>query len=131
MPTQSDLRFTFTVGDKSFEVVEFTLQEGLSETFLLHVDLASAQSAIDFGAVLDRAALLTIWHGDKPVRYVHGAVSSFVQGDMATSLSGTCTARCLHSSRAKQAFGAPAIRLSWSPVWRASRSVLTGGSSRR
>ncbi|MDH1181234.1 contractile injection system protein, VgrG/Pvc8 family, partial [Achromobacter mucicolens] len=81
MPTQSDLRFTFTVGDKSFEVVEFTLQEGLSETFLLHVDLASAQSAIDFGAVLDRAALLTIWHGDKPVRYVHGAVSSFVQGE--------------------------------------------------
>ncbi len=81
MPTQSDLRFTFTVGDESFEVVEFTLQEGLSETFLLHVDLASAQSSIDFGQVLDRAALLTIWHADTPVRYVHGAVSSFVQGD--------------------------------------------------
>ncbi|MDH0684660.1 type VI secretion system Vgr family protein [Achromobacter animicus] len=81
IPTQSDLRFTFTIGDESFEVIEFTLQEGLSETFLLEVDLASANSAIDFGVVLDRAALLTIWHGSKPVRYVHGAVSSFVQGD--------------------------------------------------
>ncbi|WP_312433799.1 type VI secretion system tip protein TssI/VgrG [Achromobacter sp.] len=81
MPTQSDLRFTFTVGDESFEVVEFTLQEGLSETFLLHIDLASAHSAVDFGQVLDRAALLTIWHADTPVRYVHGAISSFVQGD--------------------------------------------------
>ncbi|MEN5162087.1 contractile injection system protein, VgrG/Pvc8 family, partial [Achromobacter spanius] len=53
----------------------------MSETFLLHVDLASAHSSIDFGQVLDRAALLTIWHADTPVRYVHGAVSSFVQGD--------------------------------------------------
>ncbi|HAP26093.1 MAG TPA: type VI secretion system tip protein VgrG [Achromobacter sp.] len=81
MPTQSDLRFTFAIGDESFEVVEFTLQEGLSETFLLEVDLSSASAAIDFGTVLDRAALLTIWHGDTPVRYVHGAVSAFVQGD--------------------------------------------------
>ncbi|WP_234015854.1 type VI secretion system Vgr family protein [Achromobacter spanius] len=81
IPTQSDLQFTFTIGDESFEVVEFTLQEGLSETFLLEVDLASANPALDFGAVLDRAALLTIWHGETPVRYVHGAVSSVVQGD--------------------------------------------------
>ena len=68
MPIQSDLRFTFAIGDESFEVVEFTLQEGLSETFLLEVDLSSASAAIDFGTVLDRAALLTIWHGGKPVR---------------------------------------------------------------
>ncbi|MDH0092668.1 type VI secretion system tip protein VgrG [Achromobacter mucicolens] len=81
MPTQSNLHFTFAVGDESFEVVQFTLQKGLSETFLLEVDLASANAAIDFGRVLDRAALLTIWHGTVPVRYVHGAVSSFVQGD--------------------------------------------------
>ncbi|VWB21529.1 Rhs element Vgr protein [Burkholderia arboris] len=82
MPTQSDLRFTFTAGDESFEVVEFTLHEGLSETFLLRVELASANAAIDFGQVLDRNGLLTIWQGGVPVRYVHGAVSSFVQGDM-------------------------------------------------
>ncbi|PTX08317.1 type VI secretion system tip protein VgrG [Achromobacter mucicolens] len=81
MPTQSNLRFTFAVGDESFDVVGFSLEEGLSETFKLEVDLASAKAAIDFGSVLDRASLLTIWHGDTPVRYVHGAVSSFVQGD--------------------------------------------------
>ena len=46
IPKQSDPCFTFTIGDESFEVVEFTLQEGLSETFLLHVDLASAHSSI-------------------------------------------------------------------------------------
>ncbi|KML15399.1 type VI secretion system Vgr family protein, partial [Burkholderia cepacia] len=81
MPTQSDLRFTFTAGIESFEVVEFTLHEGLSETFLLQVELASTNPAIDFGEVLDRNALLTIWQGGQPVRYVHGAISSFVQRD--------------------------------------------------
>ncbi len=81
MPTQSDLRFTFAIGDQPFDVVEFTLQEGLSETFLLQVELASANAAIDFGKVLDRAALLTLWQDETPIRHVHGAVSSFVQGD--------------------------------------------------
>ncbi|KWF96964.1 type VI secretion system Vgr family protein [Burkholderia cepacia] len=81
MAIQSDLRFTFTVGDEAFEVVEFTLQEGLSDTFLLQVELASANPAIDFGEVLDRNGLLTIWQGGQPVRYVHGAISSFVQRD--------------------------------------------------
>ncbi|MBN3828825.1 type VI secretion system tip protein VgrG [Burkholderia sp. Ac-20384] len=75
------LSFTFAVGDESFEVVEFTLHEGLSETFHLQVELASADPAIDFGQILDRNGLLTIWQGGQPVRYVHGAVSSFVQGD--------------------------------------------------
>ncbi|MCA8353584.1 type VI secretion system Vgr family protein [Burkholderia cepacia] len=79
--TQSDLRFTFTGGIESFEVVEFTLHEGLSETFLLQVELASANPAIDFGEVLDRSGVLTIWQGGQPVRYVYGAISSFVQRD--------------------------------------------------
>ncbi|OOV89134.1 type VI secretion system Vgr family protein [Pseudomonas sp. MF4836] len=81
MASQSDLRFTFSIGDESFDVVEFTLQEALSETFLLAVDLTSANPAIDFGQVLDRSALMTLWHGQTPVRHVHGAVSSFVQHD--------------------------------------------------
>jgi len=81
IPIQSDLRFTFAIGDESFEVIEFALQEGGSETFLLEVDLASANPPIDFGAVLDRATLLTLWHGDTPVPYVHGAVSAFAQRD--------------------------------------------------
>ncbi|WP_049097571.1 contractile injection system protein, VgrG/Pvc8 family, partial [Burkholderia cepacia] len=81
MSTKSGLHFTFAAGDESLEVVEFTLREGLSETFLLQVELASANAAIDFGQVLDHSGLLTIWQDGQPVRYVHGTVSSFVQGD--------------------------------------------------
>ncbi|RQP29262.1 type VI secretion system tip protein TssI/VgrG, partial [Burkholderia ubonensis] len=81
MVDRSDLRFTFTAGDESFEVVEFTLHEGLSEMFLLQVELASTNPAIDFGQVLDHSGLLTIWQGGQPVRYVHGAISSLAQGE--------------------------------------------------
>ncbi|HCU2081458.1 type VI secretion system tip protein TssI/VgrG [Pseudomonas aeruginosa] len=81
MAVQSDLRFTFTAGADAFEVVEFSLTEGLSETFLLDVELSCANPAIDFGQVLDRPALLTIWQGGQPVRYVHGSVTSFQQGN--------------------------------------------------
>jgi type VI secretion system secreted protein VgrG len=35
---------------------------------------------VDFGQVLDQAALLTIWYQEAPVRYVHGVVSRFEQG---------------------------------------------------
>ena len=81
MPAQSDLRFTFSAGSDDFEVVEFHLREGLSETFRLDVDLACTNPAVDFGEILDRPALFTLWQGEQPVRYVHGSVSSFQQGD--------------------------------------------------
>ncbi|WP_248741308.1 MULTISPECIES: type VI secretion system Vgr family protein [unclassified Pseudomonas] len=79
---QRDLRFTFSVlsGRTEFEVVEFTLEEALCEPFRLTVELASFSSNIDFGQILDQPALLTIWQGNTPVRYVHGLVSSFTQG---------------------------------------------------
>jgi type VI secretion system secreted protein VgrG len=82
MPRQSDLRFTFEPlkGD-TFEVVSFTLEEGLSQPFRLELELASHNAAIDFNRVLDLAGLFTIWRGETPVRYVHGLVSSFTQGD--------------------------------------------------
>lgn len=81
MAVQTDLRFTFTAGPDAFEVVEFHLTEGLSETFHLEVDLSCANPAVDFGQVLDRPALLTLWQGGQPVRYVHGSVTSFQQGN--------------------------------------------------
>ncbi|WP_047712635.1 type VI secretion system Vgr family protein [Pseudomonas lactis] len=82
MPRQSDLRFTFELlkGD-AFDVVSFTLEEGLSQPFKLHLELASHNAAIDFNNVLDLAGLFTIWRGEMPVRYVHGLVSLFTQGD--------------------------------------------------
>ena len=48
MPTQSDLRFTFNVGNTDFEVIEFTLEEGLSQHYHLNLALSSFDAAIDF-----------------------------------------------------------------------------------
>ncbi|MDY4301112.1 type VI secretion system tip protein TssI/VgrG [Pseudomonas salmasensis] len=82
MPRQSDLRYTFEPlrGDP-FEVVSFTLEESLSQPFKLELDLVSHHPAIDFYRMLDLAAVFTIWRDDTPVRYVHGLVSLFQQGD--------------------------------------------------
>ncbi len=81
MPVQSDLSFTFTAAAGEFEVIEFHLSEGLSETFRLEVDLSSRDPSLEFGEILDRPALFTIWQGGQPVRYVHGSVSGFQQGE--------------------------------------------------
>ena len=82
MPRQSDLRFTFEPlkGD-TFDVVSFKLDESLSKPFKLTLELASHNAAIEFNNVLDLAGLFTIWRGEAPVRYVHGLVSLFTQGD--------------------------------------------------
>lgn len=82
MAHQSDLRFTFRMVDgMEFEVIEFTLDEALSETFRLELDLASPDPAVDFAQVLDHPALFTLWRGEQPVRYVHGLVSTLEQGE--------------------------------------------------
>ncbi|MEB6592725.1 type VI secretion system tip protein VgrG, partial [Pseudomonas asiatica] len=38
-----------------------------------------------FGQLLDKPVLFTVWRGERPVRYVHGLVSRFSQGE-----SGFC-----------------------------------------
>ena len=82
MPRQSDLRYTFkSLRGDPFEVVSFTLEEGLSQPFKLELELVSHHPAIDFYRMLDLAAVFTIWRDDTPVRYVHGLVSLFQQGD--------------------------------------------------
>ncbi|WP_321884177.1 type VI secretion system tip protein TssI/VgrG, partial [Burkholderia cepacia] len=81
MARQSDMRFTFKAGGLEFDVVSFELEEGLSQPFTLSVDLASTDPSIDFAAVLDQPAQLTIWRADQPVRYVHGLASDFEQGE--------------------------------------------------
>ena len=60
MARQSQLRFTFEIpGVMDFEVVEFWLTEGLSETFVLELDLDSADPSVDFGKVLDQISTTT------------------------------------------------------------------------
>lgn len=83
MPSQSDLRYSFQplVGKAEFEVVSFTLKEGISQPFTLELQLVSYENDIDFGQLLDKPVLFTIWKGERPVRYVHGLVSRFSQAE--------------------------------------------------
>lgn len=80
MPRQTDLRYTFEpAGGGDFDVVAFTLSEGLSEPFVLNVQLSSEDANVDFGGLLDQAALFTIWRKGEAVRHVHGLISVFTQ----------------------------------------------------
>ena len=83
MPSQSDLRYSFQplVGNAQFEVVSFTLKEGISTPFELDLKLISFENNIDFGHLLDKPVLFTLWDGERPLRYVHGLVSSFSQAE--------------------------------------------------
>ncbi|MEB6589041.1 type VI secretion system tip protein VgrG [Pseudomonas asiatica] len=83
MPNQSDLRYTFQplVGNADFEVVSFELKEEISAPFTLELELISFEPDIDFGQLLDKPVLFTVWRGERPVRYVHGLVSRFSQGE--------------------------------------------------
>ncbi|MBK4998187.1 type VI secretion system tip protein VgrG [Pseudomonas sp. S31] len=83
MPNQSDLRFTFQplVGDSLFEVVSFSLTEAVSTPFRLTLELVSFQTDVNFTHLLDQPVLFTLWRADRPVRYVHGLVSTFSQGE--------------------------------------------------
>jgi len=83
MPSQSDLRFTFQplVGKTQFEVVSFSLTEAVSTPFKLTLELISFEKNVNFAHLLDKPVLFTLWRADRPVRYVHGLVSSFTQGE--------------------------------------------------
>jgi len=83
MPSQSDLRYSFQplVGKAEFEVVSFELREGISTPFELELKLISFENDIDFGHLLDKPVLFTIWEAERPVRYVHGLVSRFSQAE--------------------------------------------------
>ncbi|MBD2782762.1 type VI secretion system Vgr family protein [Xenorhabdus szentirmaii] len=82
--TPSGLQFTLTAGGlapETFVVTDFTLTEGFSQPFSLSVGLASADPAIDFPAVLDRAATLTILQDGVESRSITGMVARFEQGN--------------------------------------------------
>ncbi|BCJ06346.1 hypothetical protein PRtIB026_A38820 [Pseudomonas sp. RtIB026] len=90
MPNQSDLSYRFEplASQDPFEVVSFTLDEALSTPFKLVLELVSYEDNVDFGHLLDKPALFTILRGQRPMRYVHGLISAFSQGD-----TGNCRTR--------------------------------------
>ena len=83
MPSQTDLRFSFQplAGEDVFEVVSFELDEAISSPFQLKLELISFEGDVDFSQLLDKPVLFTLWRGERPLRYVHGLVSSFSQGE--------------------------------------------------
>ncbi|MFJ4351255.1 type VI secretion system Vgr family protein [Pseudomonas sp. NPDC089428] len=83
MSSQTDLCFSFQPlhSQIKFEVVSFTLDEAISTPFQLHLELVSFEDEADFAQLLDKPALFTISRGKRPLRYVHGLISSFSQGE--------------------------------------------------
>ena len=84
MAQSTGLQFTVKVGalaDNTFAVASFKLDEGLNRPFNLHLEVASQQPDIDFGAVLDQPCELLVWYNGELQRRVCGVVSEFAQGD--------------------------------------------------
>ncbi|MNM48423.1 hypothetical protein D3C81_594060 [compost metagenome] len=83
MASQTDLRYSFQplAGKAEFEVLSFEFDEAISSPFQLKLELISFEGDVDFGQLLDKPVLFTIWRGERPLRYVHGLVSTFSQGE--------------------------------------------------
>ena len=80
----SGLQFTLQsagLPPTTFEVIRFNFYEHYNELFALDVEVASADAAIAFNAVLDNQATLTLWRDGKQLRQVKGIVAHFEQGD--------------------------------------------------
>ncbi|QXI44869.1 hypothetical protein HU734_008900 [Pseudomonas wayambapalatensis] len=100
MPYQSDIHYTFSpiLGDTQFEVVSFTLNEAVSTPHQLLLELVSHDNDVDFGHLLDKPVLFTLWKGERPVRHVHGLVSSFSQGEKPPPTRARTTSTPLKST---------------------------------
>jgi len=78
------LNFSLTAGGlppATFAVASFTLTESFSTPFSLQVSVVSTDPAVDFAAVLDTTAKLTVMDTGILQRCISGVVSSFEQGD--------------------------------------------------
>lgn len=78
------LYFTCLIGglpEETFDVVEFTLEEGLSSLFTLELVLVSKQPDLDAEEQLLQQASLTVWVDEIEQRTINGVVASMMQGD--------------------------------------------------
>jgi len=84
MPQASGLQFTARVGDfppDHFAVVAFVLTERLSELFLGRLELASTDSDVSAGTMLEQPVDLVVWQNSRPLRRFTGVVNEFARGD--------------------------------------------------
>lgn len=84
MSDNTGLQFTFTtqsLPEHTFNVVSFTLNEGLSQVYSLSVELSSILQEISFGRLLDNTAELQIWYNGALQRRINGVISRFSHSD--------------------------------------------------
>ncbi|EHL6046011.1 type VI secretion system tip protein VgrG [Escherichia coli] len=83
MPSEG-LRFTLSVDgivEMATAVVSFRLYQHHCTPFILDVDIASGLSDLTAEDFLEKSAVLTVWQGDIPQRYVSGIVTEVQPGE--------------------------------------------------
>ncbi|EGD0834142.1 TPA: type VI secretion system tip protein VgrG [Escherichia coli] len=83
MPSEG-LRFTLSVDgivEMATAVVSFRLYQHHCTPFILDVDIASGLSDLTAEDFLEKSAVLTVWQGDIPQRYVSGIVTEVQLGE--------------------------------------------------
>ncbi|EBS6872897.1 type VI secretion system tip protein VgrG, partial [Salmonella enterica] len=81
--SSAGLRFTLKVDgiqEMSTAVVSFSLHQKYSIPFTLEVDIASGLFDLTAEDFLEKNAVLTVWQGETPQRYVSGIVTSVQAG---------------------------------------------------
>ncbi|MCE8023861.1 type VI secretion system Vgr family protein [Billgrantia aerodenitrificans] len=84
MADRTGLQFTLDlagVDSAELAVIDFTLEEALSQPFHLEVRFASRDGSLSATELLDRPVSLTIWQDGEVLRRVHAVVSEFGRGD--------------------------------------------------
>ncbi|NIC35594.1 type VI secretion system tip protein VgrG [Halomonas desiderata] len=84
MADRTGLQFTLDlagVDSAELAVIDFTLEEALSQPFHLEVRFASRDGSLSATELLDRPVSLTIWQDGEVLRRVHAIVSEFGRGD--------------------------------------------------
>ncbi|MEJ1096772.1 MULTISPECIES: type VI secretion system tip protein TssI/VgrG [unclassified Pseudoxanthomonas] len=118
MASSSDVGFRFSVGGSpAFDVVRFTLDEGLSQPFRLEIELSSFDEATDATALLDRDVTFTLERAGVIERTVAGVLTAFEHAESgfrrtryrAVVESPLARLALRHNSRLFQQVNAPEI----------------------
>jgi len=64
-----------------FNVVDFTVEEGLSSPFVIQLTLASSNANLTEDDIVDKYGVLTLYRNQQIERYFHGVVFAFAKGD--------------------------------------------------
>ncbi|QTP55291.1 type VI secretion system tip protein VgrG [Billgrantia sulfidoxydans] len=84
MADATGLQFTLQLAgadSADLAVIDFTLEEALSEPFTLTLRFASRDGSLTASDILDRPVTLTIWQDGEVLRRVNAIVSEFGRGD--------------------------------------------------